>query len=104
VALLLRETAVLARHRAETAADLAALAAAGRIGLDPDAATSGCALAARVAAANGAALVSCAADLALDGRSGAVDVAVRVPVRLPILGGGTASASARAGRLVPSPP
>lgn len=45
-----------ARHRTATAADLAALAAAARLPLDPDAA---CPAARRVAEAHGARLVSC---------------------------------------------
>ena len=71
-----RVGAVALRHRAQTAADLAALAAAGRIGLAPP--DAGCAAAGRVAGDNGARLVSCVPTLAADGRSG--DVAVTVAV------------------------
>ncbi len=99
LAVTLRACAVLARHRAETAADLAALAAAGRIGV----ADGACAAAGPIAAANGATLLSCRVELAPDGRSGTVDVRVSVPVRLPVAGAGRAAASARAGRLPGSP-
>ncbi|MER6359407.1 Rv3654c family TadE-like protein [Kitasatospora sp. NPDC001527] len=81
-----------ARHRAESAADLAALAAADRLLLDAD---GGCARAEAVAAAQEAAVVSCAVDRAAD----AVEVVARVPVAgLPLrLAGGPARARARAG-------
>ncbi|MFJ8432054.1 Rv3654c family TadE-like protein [Kitasatospora sp. NPDC094019] len=83
-----------ARHRAESAADLAALAAADRLLVDAD---GGCGRARAVAAAQAAAVVSCAADLAAD----AVEVVAEVPVtglplRLPV---GPARARARAGPL-----
>ena len=84
-------SAVLARHRAETAADLAALAAAAR----PQVAAPGaCQAAARLAMANGARLLTCRA-----GGNGAVSVSVAVPVLVPGLGPawGSATASARAG-------
>ncbi|MFJ7249128.1 Rv3654c family TadE-like protein [Kitasatospora sp. NPDC098652] len=85
-------TVVAARHRAESAADLAALAAADRLLLDPD---GGCARAVGIAAAQGAALVSCAVDRFAD----AVEVVAEVPVgglprRLPV---GPARARSRAG-------
>ena len=95
VAVSLRAGAVLARHRAESAADLAALAAAARIGMADDV----CAPAGPIARANGGALVRCRARLAPDGRSGSVDVEVSVAVRLPGVGSRRATASARAGRL-----
>jgi len=95
VAVSLRAGAVLARHRAESAADLAALAAAGRIGMADDV----CAPASPIARVNGAALVRCRATLAADGRSGSVDVEVSIAVRLPGVGWRRATASARAGRL-----
>ncbi|MFE6870795.1 Rv3654c family TadE-like protein [Kitasatospora sp. NPDC057692] len=81
-----------ARHRAESAADLAALAAADRLLLDAD---GGCGRAGAVAAAQEAAVVSCTVDLAAD----AVEVVAQVPVaglssRLPV---GPARARARAG-------
>lgn len=85
---------VTARHRAEAAADLAALAAADRLLVDED---GGCALAAGIAGAQGAALVSCAVDRLAD----AVEVVAEVPVRgLPLrLTAGPARARARAGPL-----
>jgi secretion/DNA translocation related TadE-like protein len=95
VATSMRTSAVLARHRAESAADFAALAAAGRIGLGGD----GCAAAAALAAANGATLVSCRAELGPDGRTGTVDVSVSLAVRLPVLGAERVIVTARAGRL-----
>lgn len=96
----LRTSAVLARHRAESAADFAALAAAGRIGRSDD----GCAVAGSIAAANGAHLVRCRTVLAADGRSGTVDVVVSLAVHLPELGGGQqVTASARAGRMPVGP-
>lgn len=90
-----RDLAVLARHRVESAADLAALAAAGRIG------TSGpsCPGAAEVAARNGARLTSCTVRLDADGRSGTVVVRVTAPVHLPVVGEREVTASAVAGRL-----
>ncbi len=95
VAVSLRTSAVLARHRAESAADLAALAAAVRIGYLTDV----CGGAAPVAQANGASLVRCSPRVADDGRSGVVDVAVSVRIRLPGLGTRRSIATARAGRL-----
>lgn len=90
----LRATAVVARHRAEAAADLAALAAAGQIGVSD----RGCAAAERIAAANGASVRRCVPALAADGRSGTVTVWLAVPVRLPVVGSRDVLASARAGR------
>jgi secretion/DNA translocation related TadE-like protein len=90
-----RTTAVLARHRAESAADLAALAAAGQIGVG----TAPCAAAATIAAANAATLVSCMPSLSADGRSGSVIVLVRVQAHLPMVGYRSIQAQARAGRL-----
>ncbi len=74
---------VVARHRAQAAADLAALAGAGRLPAGPEAA---CARAVAVTRAMGTAEASCVVD-DLD-----VVVTVRVAVR-----GGAASAAARAG-------
>ncbi|MFJ9441905.1 Rv3654c family TadE-like protein [Kitasatospora sp. NPDC101235] len=83
---------VAARHRAESAADLAALAAADRLLLDPD---GGCARAAGIAAAQGAGLVSCAVDRSVDAVEVVAEVGVRgLPARLPV---GPARARARAG-------
>ncbi|WP_078911552.1 Rv3654c family TadE-like protein [Streptomyces sp. NRRL WC-3742] len=85
---------VAARHRAESAADLAALAAADRLLLDAD---GGCARAAVIAGAQGAALVSCAVDRPADAVEVVAEVRVRgLPLRLPV---GPARARARAGPL-----
>lgn len=65
--------AVIARHRAEAAADLAALAGAGQLLLGPDA---GCAAAAVIAGRNGAAVTDCSWQ-GMD-----VLVTVRLPVQL----------------------
>lgn len=81
--------AVVARHRATTAADLTALAVAGRAVLADPAA---CAVGEEVAAANGAAVVSCRID-----PGAVVSVEVTVPVRLGPLGVTAARAHARAG-------
>jgi secretion/DNA translocation related TadE-like protein len=95
---LVRTAAVLARHRAESAADLAALAAAGRIG----ASGSPCAAAGASAERNRARLASCDVALGVGGRSGTVVVRVSAAVTLPVVGVREVSASARAGRLPPS--
>ena len=86
--------AAVARHRATSAADLTALAAAGRAALgEPDP----CATAAGIAARNHAELAAC--DVR-DG--GVVDVRVRVVVRFgPIRG--AAVERARAGPAPPDP-
>jgi secretion/DNA translocation related TadE-like protein len=89
-----RTLAVLARHRAEASADLAALAAAGRIGVSDDA----CAAASRVARANTARLRSCSVRLAPDGRSGTVALSVVLTARLPVVGSSQVVATARAAR------
>lgn len=96
-AVTVRTLAVLARHRAEASADLAALAGAGQIGV------SGreCAAAARVAARNGARLRACSVRLAPDGRSGTVSVSIEVAARLPIVGARVIVATARAAREPP---
>jgi secretion/DNA translocation related TadE-like protein len=91
---MVRASAVLARHRAESAADLSALAAAGEIGVSERI----CSAARRIASANGARLRSCSPALSPDGRSGAVTVRVEVSVHLPLVGARDAIASARAGR------
>lgn len=91
----LRGLAVLGRHRAESSADLAALAAAERIGFGDDP----CAAARKIAGRNGAALRSCTVDLAPDARSGTVVVSVQVRVDVPVVGHKVVVASARAGRL-----
>ncbi|SFK89114.1 Rv3654c family TadE-like protein [Geodermatophilus ruber] len=95
VAAVLVGTAVVARHRATGAADLAALAAAERaVRGDPGA----CSAAAAVAGANGAELTGCTVDGAA-----VVEVTVAVPVRLGPLGTGRAAARARAGPVAPAP-
>ena len=81
--------AVVARHRASTAADLAALAAAGRAVFGDPAA---CATAARVARANAAELEGCVVR-----PEAVVEVRVQVPVRFGPLGSFAAHARARAG-------
>jgi len=78
--------AAVARHRAQASADLAALAAAGRLPLGPDAA---CAQARQIAAAMGAAVWRC--DIQN------LDVVVAVMVRPGGRIAGEARASARAG-------
>jgi secretion/DNA translocation related TadE-like protein len=84
----LRASAVLARHRAESAADFAALAAA--IHLD---AADPCAFAVAVATANGAHLELCRTD------GETVRVQVNRTLTFPVLGEHTVSAHARAGVL-----
>lgn len=81
--------AAVARHRAESAADLAALAAARSAVIGDPAA---CAVAARVAGRNGARITGCRV---LTGA--VVEVTVSVPVRLGGLGRREAIARARAG-------
>lgn len=80
--------AVVARHRAQAAADLAALAAAGRLSAGRPAA---CAAAEAVVTAMRAAAAGCSVQ-ELD-----VTVVVTVPVHLGRWGTGTAHATARAG-------
>jgi len=84
--------AVGARHRAEGAADLAALAAAAHAVEGPDAA---CAKAAVVTGGMNAALVTCS----LDGWDAVVEVDVAGPA--PIAALGSAHARARAGPVQP---
>lgn len=91
---VLRTQALLARHRAESGADLTALAAAAEIGVSEDQ----CGAAGRVAVANGVTLTSCRVHTAEDGLSGIAETRVTVTVDLPGWGGATVSASARAGR------
>jgi len=88
--------AAVARHRAGSAADLTALAAAGRAVLaDPEA----CGVAGEVAGANGARLDRCA--VAPDGD---VEVSVSVRVELGPVGVRTVTARARAGPVSSPPP
>jgi secretion/DNA translocation related TadE-like protein len=88
LAAVLVGTAVVARHRATSAADLSALAAAGRGVAGHDA----CRTAAEIADANAAELTSCVV-----GAGAVVDVEVSVTVRLGELGAFSATAGARAG-------
>jgi secretion/DNA translocation related TadE-like protein len=88
---------VLARHRAESGADLAALAAAARIGVGDDE----CQAAAAIARRNGAEVRRCRVELDVGGRSGTVRVRVAYRVRLPLVGEREVVASARAARLPP---
>ena len=81
-------SAVIARHRAQSAADLGALAAAGRLAAGQDAA---CAWATSVAQRMGGSVTSCVVE-DLD-----VVVSVGVAAHLGRWGVGTASAAARAG-------
>ena len=81
-------SAVVARHRAQAAADLAALAAAGQLTAGPQAA---CASAASLTAAMSATVAACSVD-ELD-----VVVTAAVTVRLGRWGVHVARASARAG-------
>ena len=94
----MRGAAVLARHRAESAADLAALAAAGQIGSGGDP----CAVAEQIARRNRAFLRGCRTDVAADQRSGTVTTRVAVTIRFPLIGGAVVVATARAGRSAPS--
>ncbi|WP_241002702.1 Rv3654c family TadE-like protein [Streptomyces sp. CB01881] len=81
-----------ARHRAESAADLAALAAADRLLLDVD---GGCGRAAGIATAQAATVVSCTVDREADAVEVVAEVRVGgLPVRLPV---GPARARSRAG-------
>ena len=82
-------SAVIARHRAQAAADLAALAAAARLPSGPAAA---CQAALDVTAAMGAELAGCAVE--------ELDVVVGVVVDVGGWIGGQAHASARAGPVV----
>jgi secretion/DNA translocation related TadE-like protein len=87
-AAVLYGSAVSGRHRAEAAADQAALAAAVHV---PDGATSACAVGARIAVANGASLRGC--EVAGD----EVEVVVSRRVSLGGLGAFATTARARAG-------
>jgi secretion/DNA translocation related TadE-like protein len=97
---VLAAVAVVARHRAATAADMSALAAASVISrsgaaADPDAGSKGCAAATAIAIANDAILTSCQ----VIGQVVDVTARARIPA-LNLLGGlglDTVSARARAG-------
>jgi secretion/DNA translocation related TadE-like protein len=94
--------ALLARHRAETAADLAALAAAGQIGYAADGGAV-CDAARPIARSNGGSVLDCRGTLQPDGRSGTVVVRVATAAEVPLMGRITVTASARAGRLPGAP-
>ena len=81
-------SAVLARHRAQAAADLAALTAAE---FTTGGASAACPAAARIVASNGGRMTACR----LDGLNATVTVVIPVAVALP--GVGPALATARAG-------
>ncbi|BBX20831.1 hypothetical protein MTER_02420 [Mycolicibacter terrae] len=83
--------AVIARHRAQAAADLAALAGAAQIPAGPEMA---CAQAQRLAARMGADESDCAVD--------GLDVVITVAVAVPGWRIGPARATARAGPAGPS--
>jgi secretion/DNA translocation related TadE-like protein len=78
----------VSRHRAQSAADLAALAAASWALSAPQ---DACERAAAIAGANGARLDSCSVS------RGVADVSARVSFTIPVLGDRTAVAVARAG-------
>jgi secretion/DNA translocation related TadE-like protein len=92
-AAVLYGTAVAGRHRAETAADLAALAAAVHV---PDGTERACAVGARIAVRNRGSLRSCRVI------GDDVEVAVSTRVRFGGLGVLAAVARARAGPVVSS--
>ena len=93
MAAVLVGVALVGRHRAASAADLVALAAAGRaVSGDPDA----CSAASDVARANAAELTGCSV-----GPGAVVEVEVAIAVQLGRLGVSTAVGRARAGPVVP---
>ncbi|MEV8636727.1 Rv3654c family TadE-like protein [Streptosporangium sp. NPDC051023] len=88
-AIVLAGTARVARHRARSAADLSALAAARLAFADP---RRGCAEASLSAVGNGTRLMRCSIN-----GYGIADVQVTVRLSLPALGSRLITASARAG-------
>jgi secretion/DNA translocation related TadE-like protein len=94
LAALIIAGAILARHKAESAADLAAISAAEQLGRSADP----CHAADHIASDNGATLTGCSVALSPDGRSGTVTVLVRTRITLPLAGFRSLSAQARAGR------
>jgi secretion/DNA translocation related TadE-like protein len=96
---VLQTLAVLARHRADAVADLAALAGAQRIGLGTDP----CAAARRVAGENSATLTACSTSLDPAGRTGTIAIRLHSEVSLPLVGHRWVTARARAGRLAGQP-
>ena len=95
----IRAAAALTRHEAETAADLAALAGASRIGYVGDVAGI-CRAAEAIVKANGGLLLAWL-GIATARRllTGTVSVRAAVSARLPVVGGVRATASARSARL-----
>ncbi len=93
-----RGSAVVARERAESTADLAALAAAGGIGVDASTSVM-CGRGTAIARANDARVDRCAVTLGADGRTGTVEVTVSVVARLAVVGDARVGATSRAGRL-----
>ncbi len=93
----LRATAVVARHRAEAAADLAALAAAQGIGVD-DTTAQMCRRAAQIAAVNGSRLQTCTVRLDPSARAGTVQVTTAVLLHIAGVGSRQAVARAQAQR------
>lgn len=81
-------TARVARHRAQSAADLGALAAARWALADP---SGTCARAEAITEANGALMRSCSVT------GGVAEISVAIRFTVPLLGPETAVASARAG-------
>ncbi|WP_369987724.1 Rv3654c family TadE-like protein [Streptosporangium sp. 'caverna'] len=79
----------VARHRAQSAADLSALAAARLAFADPN---RGCAEASSLAVGNGAKVTRCSID-----GDGIADIQVALRLLLPVAGGVTVMADARAG-------
>ena len=96
----LRASAVVARHRAETAADLAALATAEGIGVDATVVQM-CRRGARIAAANGAKLTGCTVRLGASTRVGSAQITTSVALRIAGLGRRQARARAQAERVPP---
>jgi secretion/DNA translocation related TadE-like protein len=96
-AVVLAGSAVVARHRAATAADMSALAAASviarsDIATDPDGGSSACAAAAAVALANDAIVTACQ----VMGQVVDVTARVRISALSPVGGLGLDAVSARA--------
>ncbi|WP_425451456.1 Rv3654c family TadE-like protein [Sphaerisporangium album] len=86
--MLLAGVARVGRDRAQSAADLSALAGAGQALAAPERA---CRLAGDIAHANGASLRRCVVD------AGVVDVSVIIPLKLPWVGRRSITATSRAG-------
>lgn len=99
VALLGIGAAAAASATARTAADLAALAAAGEVAMGSGG-TRACAVAAEVGALNGARVDSCQVG---SGALGAPEVVVVAKVPVSVLGGAEAGARSRAGVVVEPP-